>query len=113
MRNEARKLISDNNADEVYHEASAKAYADAQKFAQYAQSYYNQIKELGKTKDMLIDALADFEYAEFAEGASDVQIINEMSVTTYSPAEGVELNIFELLVDQAFQEWKLTPAEQS
>jgi len=111
MRNAARKLIKENNADTVYHEPSFLAYQDAQNFSGYASAYYKQLEKLDKTKDMLIDALADFDYTDLsAENVDD--LINAMAQETYSPVAGMTFNIFELIIDQAFQEWKLVPQEE-
>lgn len=109
LRNNARKLIKANEADKVYHEESFLSEQKAIEFQSFAQKYYRLLGENNSIENgMLVSIISKFDYPEsLATKTTDSEILEVISVATYNhPALG-EVNIFELIVDQAFEESQL------
>lgn len=105
LLNAVRKSVKDNNAENVYHAETVILKKDADSFEAFEKFYFGKLAdEKGVTKVTLVNILDDFEWSSINESTTITDdVIESMSQETYSPIEGVDLNIFGLIVNQSYE----------
>lgn len=107
-QNAARKSIKENDAENVVHDPSIALVNEANDFVSFEKQYAKQLQEANsEAKLLLINIIGDFDFSSVTtETAITDEVINEMALQTYSPSQGVELNVFELIINQTFEGYK-------
>lgn len=110
-QNDARKSVKDNNAENVFHAPTVALLEDVNRFKAFHSMYSRELEDhKGESKMILVNIINDFPFESVnAETSITDEVIDQMALQTYSPVEGVELNVFDLIINQAFEAYKQSP----
>lgn len=104
-QNEARKSVKTNKAETSFHAATVALIEDSNKFQSFHSKYSQALENpSGEAKMILVNIINDFPFEAVNDQTQITDaVIDQMATQTYSPEEGVTLNVFDLIIDQAFE----------
>lgn len=112
LRHEGSKVIKDKVPTDEAYALTYSAYMIGENYSRFSKAYTKELEDKlsQRTKRMLVDAIADFDYPNSIENKQGDELVEIILTSTFTPL-GTELilNIVDTIIDQAFKEFMIKP----